>query len=1022
MTTDSNGNALIDTLLSTPTIVGNYLTATATTLPFNTGNTSEFSPGTQITAAQLADLALTITDNPDPATLNGSLTYTVTVTNHGPNPATNVQYTQSLPTGATLNNVSTTQGTITATGTTLSGNLGTIAANATVTITIDLTPTSTGTLTTGASVSSPEIDTDSTNNSATETTTVDIPADLQVTLTTDPTSGVFGQQLAFVAYVTNNGPGTARDIQLTSVLPPNVTYVGAFTGQGSAQRQGNSVVANLGSLISGTTTAVRIIVIPNTTDTINQTVAVSGSVLDTNTNNNSASTTTTVLPAADLAVRVDSSSPTLVSGGEVTYTITLTNNGPQTANAVNLKATPLPGVVFLDGGQLSPSGTGTLNPDGTVDATIASIDSGQSVTLTLHGNAASNFSGASGISATASTDQAGDLVASNNTASVDTLVNSVDVSISQVANPVPALVGQDLTFQILVVNNGPADATNVQVFDTLPKNANVVSLSTTGTVTHDTQNNRDIIQFASIPAGTSQTITLVVRPTQSGSIANDASVGIDEFDANATDNRTVAVVPVSPADLAVSIQTSAGSVLAGDNLTYTAYILNRGPTDVTSNVSFNDVLPAGLVVKQITTSKGTIANYNGTIIAELGPLASNQQEVVTIVVSPTAAGTLKNTVKVGSSQYDDDVSNNAASANVQATNAPGQIALSQALYLVREDAGQATITLVRSHGNAGSVSVHYAIADGSAHAGVNYQASSGSVVFQPGETTKTFTVPILHDGVTTGPLGATITLSDPTGGASIGSRSSATLGIINTDIDVTPPTITDISLLGPSNLIVGVRLTFSEPLDPTSATNPANYTLLTSSGQPIPLATPLDDIANNAVILLPAGPLPAGPSFYYVVVHAQAPGGVSDTSGNLLDGDLNGQAGGDFVASFARGSRLTYLDSDSDVVSLNINNGGFLDVIRGSSGAAEVLRVNGAPNGRSVLSGSVLRNRFQGNGRAYLGQIQGADFGSIRSRLTTPPFYEAAQLQTVASTSLLHPVVPQASMARQFSLRRYRRG
>src|SRR5581483_8345338 len=324
--------------------------------------------------------------------------------------------------------------------------------------------------------------------------------------------------------------------------------------------------------------------------------------------------------------------------------------------------------------------------------------------------------------------------------------------------------------------------------------------------------------------------TIFVKPTVAGAFASDATVAADQTDTVSTNNRSVVTKPVSTADLAVSQNASTSTVIVGDELTLTAFVKNRGPVDVTTNVSFHDVLPAGLTVKSLSTSQGTIANFNGTIIAELGPLAAGQQAAITMVVVPTQTGTLSNTVRVGSSLPDDDATNDFATTSVTVTNAPGQIALATTSQTVRETDGSATFTVTRAHGSQGAVSVHYAVVDGTAVGGVNFTPTSGTLVFQDGQTSQTITVPVLHDGVTTGTLSARLVLSSPTGGATLVGPSSATLSIVNTDADLTAPFVSDVSLLGSSTGITSIVVSFNEALDPNRATDPNNFVVLRPGG------------------------------------------------------------------------------------------------------------------------------------------------------------------------------------------------
>lgn len=101
-------------------------------------------------------------------------------------------------------------------------------------------------------------------------------------------------------------------------------------------------------------------------------------------------------------------------------------------------------------------------------------------------------------------------------------------------------------------------------------------------------------------------------------------------------------------------------------------------------------------------------------------------------------------------------------------------------YTVNEVAGTATITVVLDTPSAQIVSVNYATSDGTATAGADYTASNGTVTFNPGETVKSFTVPILDDGDQENIETVTLTLSNPVN-ASLGVLTTATLSIIDNE-------------------------------------------------------------------------------------------------------------------------------------------------------------------------------------------------------------------------------------------------
>lgn len=108
-----------------------------------------------------------------------------------------------------------------------------------------------------------------------------------------------------------------------------------------------------------------------------------------------------------------------------------------------------------------------------------------------------------------------------------------------------------------------------------------------------------------------------------------------------------------------------------------------------------------------------------------------------------------------------------------------RLQFSSALYSVNENSGVATITVQRNGGSSGSLTVNYATSDGTAQAGSDYSSTTGTLSFANGETSKTFTVPLLDDAAIEGVETFNLTLSNPGNGAVIGPRSAATIAIMD---------------------------------------------------------------------------------------------------------------------------------------------------------------------------------------------------------------------------------------------------
>jgi uncharacterized delta-60 repeat protein/uncharacterized repeat protein (TIGR01451 family) len=113
--------------------------------------------------------------------------------------------------------------------------------------------------------------------------------------------------------------------------------------------------------------------------------------------------------------------------------------------------------------------------------------------------------------------------------------------------------------------------------------------------------------------------------------------------------------------------------------------------------------------------------------------------------------------------------------------APGKVAFAAGNYSVLETGTNAVITLIRTNGSSGQISVQFATTGGTATPGVDYAPTTNNVVFADGEISKTFNIPVFHNPLAQGNQTVNITLSNPTGGAAILGTNTATLTIIDVD-------------------------------------------------------------------------------------------------------------------------------------------------------------------------------------------------------------------------------------------------
>ncbi len=117
---------------------------------------------------------------------------------------------------------------------------------------------------------------------------------------------------------------------------------------------------------------------------------------------------------------------------------------------------------------------------------------------------------------------------------------------------------------------------------------------------------------------------------------------------------------------------------------------------------------------------------------------------------------------------------------------PGTLAFSTSDFSAAENAGSATITVTRTGGTGGEVSVDYATSDGTAEAGHDYTATSGTLVLGDGKSSATFEVDISDDQEENGSRTVNLTVSNPGGGAELGTPTEAVLTIVDNESAAEP--------------------------------------------------------------------------------------------------------------------------------------------------------------------------------------------------------------------------------------------
>ena len=295
-----------------------------------------------------ADLGLTMTAGPNPVLASSNLVYVLSVTNGGPSSASGVVVNQTLdPTVAFIAATNLSQGNVSAGGSTITWDVGTMGVGSNATASVVVVPTQAKTIISTANVGYPGSDPNPANNTASVSVLATVPSvDVGVTMIASPNPAPVGCLLTYVISVTNNGPYIAFGVTLTNNLPPNVNVISVTTSQGTYGPGGN--IVSLGTLPPGTDATVTIVASPTTTGTIlaSSQVFISPSETDPVAANNLATSTVTVVPAADLAVSAIATPSPVISGSNFSYVLTFTNLGSSGATAVLARQT-LPGNVSL---------------------------------------------------------------------------------------------------------------------------------------------------------------------------------------------------------------------------------------------------------------------------------------------------------------------------------------------------------------------------------------------------------------------------------------------------------------------------------------------------------------------------------------------------------------------------------------------------------------------------------------------------------------------------------------------------
>lgn len=642
------------------------------------------------------DLAISKSARSDPAAAGTALFYDITVENLGANLATNVIVTDLLPTGVTyvVDGGSCSEGP----PGTLTCPIGDLAPGQSTTFAIKVAIDSAlvagsggaGVLTNSASVDADQADPNPANDTASVTTLVEDLADLKVAKLCKPDTQLAAGEIGLCSVlIDNDGPSYARDVTMEDTLVAN----GSFTILGATPSPGGSCVCgatscscDLGDLEPRTTASsgrvtVDIEVQANDPIDINDLATVASATSDPDLSNNQAEGSISVAASADLSVTKSGAPDPAVAGGQLVYTIEVENAGPSSATAV-VVSDVLPAGVAID----SVSATGGAScaagvpgdPFQPTTCGFGTLIAGATRTMTIVVTLLPGTEGTVHNDARVDSDTL-DPDGSNDIASTDTtVIPEADLRVEKSDFPDPVVAGENVTYQVLITNDGPSTAVGVSLSDDLPAETSFVSSTISGgtgtCVPLEVPTPRVVCDLNDLEPGDSVSVFIdaLVDPSvpDGTTITNSATVSATTLDLdllNNTDTEDTLVVAVADVVAMKSSLFQSGNPSA--TFIWRVSARNLGSSDA-QNVVITDTLPLSGAAQQdkvehVFNSLGCPIDELNVITCSIGTVPANQVAFVDIHVQVSGnLGVITNVADITSTTTDPNLVNNSASNDV----------------------------------------------------------------------------------------------------------------------------------------------------------------------------------------------------------------------------------------------------------------------------------------------------------------------------------------------------------------------
>lgn len=576
-----------------------------------------------------ADLQLNKSSNLIDANYGDIVIWTLKITNNGPNVGTGIRLKDLIPDGLIIlscddENYDKKTGIL---------NIDSLNMGESKIINIKTLVNKTGTFINEASVSGNEYDWDLKNNNDSAGINVNPSADLAVEILVNDTNPKFNSLVKWTLRVTNNGPDEATGVVVCDLLSKDLIYLSS-TGNYDVK----SGLWNIGTLEMGKSVSIDIVTLVNKTGKITNDANVSGREYDWNLSNNYDNKSIDVDVCADLAIEKLVNDTTPKFNSLVEWTLRVTNNGPDTATGVVVCDILPEGLISIDKSFNGTWNVGKLLNNQTKELTIICLVNKTGKLVNIADIAGNEY----------------DCNLTNNIVNKSIEVaSSADLFVKKYVNNTAPDFGEIIKWSVVVSNNGPDIATNVQVNDLLDDGLIFVkSSSTKGS--YDAKSG--IWTIDSLAPETDETLNIYCKVNKIGKILNFVSVNSTQYDWNESNNHdNESVNAVKIADLSVIKLINNSNPNYNDLIKWTIIVSNNGP-NMATGVIVNDLLPKSVEYISSYLSKGFYNPVNG--IWDVGNLNAGEKLQLNIVSKIVKTGDITNVVNVKGNEKDSNLTNN----------------------------------------------------------------------------------------------------------------------------------------------------------------------------------------------------------------------------------------------------------------------------------------------------------------------------------------------------------------------------